>query len=86
VFIRVSVIPYRSMTRRPVAAAIRSWSCTGSAAEPDTSSRALPSDFARAGSSGSASAIRWYIVGTPNNIVAPSVNSLATPAVSNLPR
>ena len=80
-FIRVSVIPYRSMTRRPVAAAIRSWSCTGSAADPDTSSRALARAFASAGSSGRASAIRWYIVGTPNSIVAPSLSSRATPAV-----
>ncbi len=79
-------MPYRSTTRRPVAAVIRSWSCTGSAAEPDTSSRAPPSALARSVSSTSASASRWYIVGTPNSIVAPAPSSRATPCALNLPR
>lgn len=30
--------------------------------------------------------MRWYIVGTPNTMVAPSFNSRATPSVLNLPR
>ncbi|CAM5554220.1 hypothetical protein SGLAM104S_03188 [Streptomyces glaucescens] len=85
-FISVSVMPYRSITRRPVAAAIRSWSCTGSAADPETSSRAPVSAFTSSGSPGSASAIRWYIVGTPNSMVAPEFSSAATPSVVNRPR
>ncbi len=85
-FISVSVMPYRSTTRAPVAAAIRSWSCTGSAADPDTSSRAPDSARTSSGSAGSASAIRWYIVGTPNSMVAPSFSSWATPSVVNRPR
>lgn len=30
--------------------------------------------------------MRWYIVGTPNIMVAPSFNSRVTPSVLNLPR
>ncbi len=86
VFISVSVMPYRSITRRPVAAAMRSWSCTGSAADPDTSSRAPERAFASSGSPGSVSAIRWYIVGTPNSMVAPSFSSRPAPSGVNLPR
>ncbi|CAM5380139.1 hypothetical protein SALBM311S_06208 [Streptomyces alboniger] len=79
-------MPYRSTTRCPVAVVIRSWSCTGSAADPETSSRARLSALASAGSSGRDSAIRWYIVGTPNSMVAPPVSSRVTPSVVNRPR
>lgn len=81
-------MPYRSMTRRPVARAIRSWSCTGSAAEPDTSSRAPASAFVSSPAPGPsrASASRWYIVGTPKSMVPPDDSSRATPSVENLPR
>lgn len=85
-FISVSVMPYRSITRRPVAVAILPWSCTGSAAEPDTSSRAPVSAFTSSGSPVTASAIRWYIVGTPNSMVAPAFSSRATPCVVKRPR
>ena len=44
----------------------------GSGAEPDTSSRAARRPSAIAGSSAAARPSRWYIVGTPNSIVAPS--------------
>ncbi|CAM5288815.1 hypothetical protein SCALM49S_08651 [Streptomyces californicus] len=92
VFIRVSVIPYRSITRRPVAAAMRSWSCTGSAADPETSSRAPANARASASRSAaspdpsSTSASRWYIVGTPNSMVPPDASSRATPSGENFPR
>ena len=39
-----------------------------------------------AGAVGRASASRWYIVGTPNSMVAPSLSSRATPSALNLPR
>ena len=85
-FISVSVIPYRSTTRCPVSSAIRSWSVAGSAAEPDTSSRARPTAAASAGSSAQSAASRWYMVGTPNSIVASRASSAPADAVENRPR
>ena len=52
----------------------------GSGAEPETSSRAClsPSTIARSASASRPS--RWYIVGTPNSIVAPSRSACAAVA------
>ena len=55
----------------------------GSGAEPDTSSRAARRPGATAAP---ASASRWYIVGTPNAIVAPPSSAEASARGSNRPR
>ena len=66
--------------RWPVSRSIRAWSTAGSAAEPDTSRRARANGAAISGSFSAASAIRWYIVGTPNIIVAPRRRASASTA------
>ena len=65
---------------------MRSWSTAGSAAEPDTSSRARPSAGASAESSSASATRRWYMVGTPKSIVAPCASAAATPSEEKRPR
>src|SRR5680860_1099852 len=52
----------------------------GSGAEPETSSRADRRPSATAVSDSASAAMRWYIVGTPNSIVAPSPSAAAAAA------
>ena len=62
---------------RVAPAAIRSWSVAGSAADPETSSRAREIPLAISGSRSASALRRWYMVGTPNNIVAGPASSAA---------
>ena len=65
---------------------MRSWSAAGSAAEPDTSSRALANPRATSASLSASAASRWYIVGTANSIVASSSSAAAAAAAEKRPR
>ncbi len=85
VFIRVSVIPYRSTTCWPVTAVMRPCTVAGSAADPDTSSRAARKPAASDGSASTSVATREYIVGTPN-ITPPPLSASEAAATENRPR
>ena len=65
---------------------MRANSGAGSGAEPETSSRAARSPSAIDASSAAARPSRWYIVGTPNSMVAPSRSAPAAAAGSKRPR
>ena len=64
---------------------MRSWTEVGSAAEPETRTRARPKASARPGSDAASRAIRPYMVGTPNTIVAPRVSAPARAWAENRP-
>ena len=58
----------------------------GSAAEPDTSSRADAKPRATSGFSSASAASRWYIVGTANSIVASPSSAAAAASAEKRPR
>ena len=72
--------------RWPHSRSMRSCSRAGSAAEPETSSRARASAAPTAAFSSAAAATRWYIVGTANNIVPSAASSRVTASGRSGPR
>ena len=65
---------------------MRSWSAAGSAALPDTSSRAEPTACASSVDASRSAASRWYIVGTPNSIVAGPASAFPAASEEKRPR